>query len=264
MENPTFKLEGIIKTKEEMEDFEGPLTLILQLLSKNKIEIKDIKISLILNQYLKFLEEMSAMDLEIASEFVAMASHLVYIKTKTLLMDDNEISELEQLISSLEDLKRKDTYLQIKTVTDPLSEMFKRGGGIFPKPPEYFPVDHEYRYNHEKIDLADAILKIFSRGDNAGKPLNIKSLIFPQRIVYPVDDKAEEIIDRLQQFGIMRVRSLLVESRSRSELVATFIAILELCKVGSICLTGEEDDYTISYIHSYHSSISAEYEQGED
>ena len=77
MENPTFRLEGVVKTREELEDFEGPLTLILLLLSKNKIEIRDIKISDLLDQYMAYLDEMKAMDLEVASEFVSMASHLV-------------------------------------------------------------------------------------------------------------------------------------------------------------------------------------------
>ncbi len=99
MENPTFHLEGVIRTKEEMQDFEGPLTLILMLLSKNKIEIRDIKIAEILDQYLAWLAEMQRMDLDIASEFVQMASHLVYIKTKTLLAGTEEVSELELLMS---------------------------------------------------------------------------------------------------------------------------------------------------------------------
>ena len=76
MENPSFFLEGVVKEKNQLQDFEGPLSLILMLLSKNKIEIRDISISDILDQYLAYLEEMQSMDLEIASEFVQMASHL--------------------------------------------------------------------------------------------------------------------------------------------------------------------------------------------
>ena len=90
MENPNFYLEGVIRDKDEMQNFEGPLSLILMLLSKNKIEIRDIKISDILDQYLEYLAEMQSMDLEIASEFVQMASHLLYIKTKTLLAADED------------------------------------------------------------------------------------------------------------------------------------------------------------------------------
>ena len=82
MENPNFFLEGIVKNKDELENFEGPLSLILLLLSKNKIEIRDISISDILEQYLDYLDQMQNMDLEIASEFVQMAAHLLYIKTR--------------------------------------------------------------------------------------------------------------------------------------------------------------------------------------
>ena len=88
MENPNFYLEGVVRDKSEMQDFEGPLSLILMLLSKNKIEIRDIVISDILDQYLAYLDEMQSMDLEIASEFVQMASHLLYIKTRMLLTQE--------------------------------------------------------------------------------------------------------------------------------------------------------------------------------
>ena len=90
MENPSFHLEGIVREKDKLSDFEGPLNLILMLLSKIKIEIRDIKISDILDQYMAYLEQMESMDLEIASEFVSMASYLVYIKTKMLLNEEEE------------------------------------------------------------------------------------------------------------------------------------------------------------------------------
>ena len=78
MENPVFKLEKVVRSRsEEMQDFEGPLDLILFLLSKNKMEIQDISISLICDQYVAWLEARQKMDLEVASEFVTMASHLV-------------------------------------------------------------------------------------------------------------------------------------------------------------------------------------------
>ena len=73
-----------------MEDFVGPLDLILHLLSKNKMEIKDIQISLILDQYLAWMAARKEMDLEVASEFVTMAAHLMYIKTRMLLSLEDE------------------------------------------------------------------------------------------------------------------------------------------------------------------------------
>ena len=86
MNEPSYHLEGIVRTRsEEMEDFNGPLDVILLLLSKNKIEIEDVSITAILEQYLAYLDEMKRLDMEIASEFITMASHLMVIKTKMLL-----------------------------------------------------------------------------------------------------------------------------------------------------------------------------------
>ena len=127
MENPSFYLEGVVREKNELQDFEGPLSLILMLLSKNKIEIRDIKISEILDQYLEYLDQMQKLDLEIASEFVQMASHLLYIKTKTLLTQEEEVSELEVLIASLEQLKSRDTLSAVKQVIPQLKEASELG-----------------------------------------------------------------------------------------------------------------------------------------
>ena len=86
MGEPQYRLEGIVHTKSEiMEDFEGPLDVIFELLSKNRIEIQDVSITAILEQYLAYLDEMKRLDMEIASEFITMASHLMLIKTKMLL-----------------------------------------------------------------------------------------------------------------------------------------------------------------------------------
>lgn len=132
MENPSFYLEGVVREKNKLQDFEGPLSLILMLLSKNKIEIRDIKISEILDQYLEYLDQMQKLDLEIASEFVQMASHLLYIKTKTLLTQEEEVSELEVLIASLEQLKSRDTLSAVKQVIPQLKEASELGLLYFP------------------------------------------------------------------------------------------------------------------------------------
>ena len=85
MSEPQYHLEGIVHTRtEERADFEGPLDVIFLLLSKNKIEIQDVSITAILEQYLAYLDEMKRLDMEIASEFITMASHLMLIKTKML------------------------------------------------------------------------------------------------------------------------------------------------------------------------------------
>ena len=150
MIEPRYHLEQVVHVKAElMEDFDGPLDVILQLLSKNKIEIQDIKISSILEQYLAYLEEMKQMDMEIASEFIAMASHLMLIKTKMLLSaaeQEEAISEMELLIRSLEERQRKEAFGQIKTAVSFLEERNEIGLGLFVKGQEPYERDKTYRY----------------------------------------------------------------------------------------------------------------------
>ena len=126
-QQPSYHLEAVIRSKDEMEDFNGPLDLILMLLSKNRIEIRDIRISELLDQYLDYLRKMQEMDLEIASEFVQMASHLMYIKTKMLLTEEKEPTELEILVSALEQLKNKDALAAVRRVAPELGTMAENG-----------------------------------------------------------------------------------------------------------------------------------------
>ena len=247
MDAPVFRLEGIVKAKDEMLNFEGPLTLILQLLNKDKIEIRDISISLILEQYLEYLGRMAEMDLDIASEFVAMASHLTYIKTRTLLSGGEEVTELEQLISSLEELQRSDMYLQVKSVTEALSGMYARGCVMLAGPPEYLPPDNEYSFVHDSADLLGAIYLVIGRENAVISSVNPREAVYPRRAAFSVPEKIAEIIERLKQHREISAEALFFESGSRTELIATFIAVLELCRVGSVILTGGEGDMLITY-----------------
>lgn len=247
MDNPTFHLESIVKDKNELQDFDGPLSLILMLLSKNKIEIRDIKIAEILDQYLAYLAQMESMDLEIASEFVQMASHLLYIKTRTLLAGEEDVSELEELMSSLEQLKCKDIYAALQKVTPELKAASEKGLLYYAKLPEPLPTEtREYEYRHDPADLFKALYAVATRG---GKPVEpeLARHIAPARIIYEVRTKSRELIERLQS-GSARLSELYGACRSRSEIVATFISILELCSMGSVELTGDESNYTLSFI----------------
>ena len=245
MENPSFFLEGVVREKNELSDFEGPLSLILMLLSKNKIEIRDIKISDILDQYLEYLEKMQSMDLEVASEFVQMASHLLYIKTRTLLAGDEEVTELELLMSSLEQLKCRDIYSAVQKVTPELKKASETGMLYYAKLPEPLPkTAKEYTYRHEPADLLRALKGIYSRGGKTEEP-DISAAV-PKRIVYSVRDKSEQILNRLKS-GTATLNELYGRCRSRSEIVATFVSVLELCSLGNIRITSCDDGYRLEF-----------------
>ena len=248
LDEPVYRLERVVKAKEEnMEDFVGPLDLILHLLSKNKMEIKDIQISLLLDQYLDWMNKRKELDLEVASEFVTMASHLIYIKTRMLLIHDEEaMSEMEQLIATLEAHQRNENYLKIKAVAPELDSRFQIGRDYLTKVPESIQPDKVYRYVHDKEDLLRAMAAVLSRTDHKLPPPVSAFQGIVGREPYPVADKAGEIIQRLIRFGVTRFRALFKGNRSRSEVVATFLAVLELCKAHRLRLAGTEEDCTVT------------------
>lgn len=243
MSEPQYKLEGIVHTRNEgMEDFEGPLDVIFLLLSKNKIEIQDVSITAILEQYLAYLDEMKRLDMEIASEFITMASHLMLIKTKMLLSAAEAAeaqSELDLLRQSLVERQRRESLDQIRmavTVLEPRNDV---GRCLFVKQPEPLRRDATYRYRHEPQDMLRALDEIAERSQRQLPPptVNFKGIVGKEP--YPVTRKATEVIRNLVLRGIERLKNLFKGSKSRSEIVATFLAVLELCKTNSVSL---EDD----------------------
>jgi segregation and condensation protein A len=248
MEDLNFHLEGIVHEKDELTDFEGPLSLILMLLQKNKIEIRDLKISEILDQYLAWMAEMQRLDLEVASEFVQMASHLLYIKTRTLLTSEEEVSELEVLMESLEQLKARDNLAALRELLPELKAASERGMLFFPKLPEPPPkAAKEYGYRHEPVDLLKALRAVFTRGVKVPELDEGMAEAIPRRIVYSVRSKSRELLERLRR-GPAALRELYWSCASRSEVVATFLSVLELCSMGSVRITREGEDYRLAFV----------------
>ena len=250
MDNPIFKLEKVVQAKgcEPLEDFEGPLDLILYLLSKNKIEIQDIPIALILDQYQAYLEQRQRMDLEVASEFIAMAAHLVYIKTRMLLnLEDEEAqSEMDALIRSLEERQRGDTYAKVKVLTEKLGPMGEFGRDIMTRNPEPMERGKIYEYDQQPGDLIIAMQEVADRRGQLDAQPDLKPFDeIVRREPYSVETKAREIFRRLKTGGITRFLLLFRGSRSRSEIVATFMAVLELCRSRIIRLASGVNDCTV-------------------
>ena len=234
MDNPVFKLEKVVRGREEeMQDFEGPLDLILFLLSKNKIEIQDIPIALILDQYLAYLDRRKEMDLEVASEFVTMAAHLMYIKTRMLLsLEDEEAkNEMDALIQSLAERQRGEAYARVRRLAELLGPMGEFGRSILTRDPEPMERGKVYEYDQQPADLVIAMQEVTDRRGQAETP--------PLRAF-------DEIVRRLKEGGITRFLLLFRGSRSRSELVATFMAVLELCRSRIIRLAGPAADCTVT------------------
>ena len=243
MGEPQYRLEGIVRTRsEQMEDFEGPLDVIFLLLSKNKIEIQDVSITAILEQYLAYLDEMKRLDMEIASEFITMASHLMLIKTKMLLSAAEQAeaeTELDLLRQSLIERQRKEAMEAIRTAISWLEPRNEIGRCLFTKQPEPLRKDQTYRYQHETADLLRALDEISERNQRRLPPptVNFKGIVGKER--YPVTRKAGEVLRQLILRGVEKLKNLFRGNKSRSEIVATFISVLEMCKTGTVSLEGD-------------------------
>ena len=243
MGEPQYRLEGIVHTKSEvMEDFEGPLDVIFELLSKNKIEIQDVSITAILEQYLRYLDEMKRLDMEIASEFITMASHLMLIKTKMLLSAAEQAeaeSELDLLRQSLIERQRKEAMESIRSAIAILEPRNEIGRCIFTKYPEPLRKDQTYRYQHQPVDLLKALDMIAERNSRQLPPptVNFKGSVGKEP--YPVTRKTGELLRQLLLRGVEKLKTLFKGNKSRSEIVATFISILEMCKTGTVTLEGD-------------------------
>ena len=240
MGEPQYKLEGIVRSKGDvMDDFEGPLDVIFLLLSKNKIEIQDVSITAILDQYIAYLDEMKRLDMEIASEFITMASHLMLIKTKMLLSAAEAAeaeSELDLLRQSLIERQRREAMDQIRSAVVILEPLNDIGRCMFTKDPEPIRREQTYRYQHAPEDLLRALDIIAERNQRMLPPPTVNFMGIVGKEPYPVAKKAGEVLRTLLLRGVERLKNLFKGNKSRSEIVATFLAILDLCKTNSVCL----------------------------
>lgn len=252
MDEPIYRLKGVIHNKTELlEDFEGPLDVILLLLSKNKIEIQDVSITAILDQYLAYLDNMRKLDMEIASEFITMASHLMLIKTKMLLSaaeQQEAQEEMDVLRQTLLERQRKEIFEKIKLQSMFLEQRGEIGRNLFVKPPEPYQKDRTYRYQHSWEDLLRAMAAMAERSANQLPPPQANFVGIVGAEPYPVSKKSKEVLNKLALYGQMEVRRLFLECRSRTEIVATFLAILELCRMCCIGLEDEGEQLTACFI----------------
>lgn len=246
-ETITFRLEHVVKAKQEtMEDFEGPLDLILDLLRRNKIEIQDLRISLLLEQYLAWIDVRQRLDLEVASEFIAMASHLVYLKTKMLLaVGDGEDEEIDELILALEERQRQDKLLRSGVGREFLESRAELARSIYCKPPEPLETDSTYRYRHSADELVGALQAIYERTERRAPPPPAVFRAVAGREPYPVSDKVAQILARLAEKGKTLLRTILSKASGKSEVVAAFLAVLELCRNRLVRLEDCEGDYIV-------------------
>ncbi len=227
-----------------LENFDGPLDLLLHLIAKNKVSIYDIPIAEILDQYMEVLHAAEAMDLDVAGDFVAMAAQLVYIKSKMLLPRHEEEEEEDPRTSLVEMLLE---YQRIKETASFFREKGELGRDIFVKPPENLG-DAPKEYRQSVSDLIRAANNMLRRAQRrVPPPASAFSGIIGREPV-PVEGRITSILKRFLHYVRLPFRRLFDDARSRSEIVATFLAVLELSKNRRIRLEGDGEDMELTLI----------------
>lgn len=222
------------KLQYRLENFEGPLDLLLTLVAKNKIDIYDIPIGSLLEQYMEQIDLMREADLDVASEFLEMAARLVYIKTASLLprQEDEEDPRVELTGLLLE-------YQQCKAAAEKLREM--AAFNTVTRPPEELPADFLYKRVHDPRELGQALRAAWGKGRSLmpPKPESFSALV-SARIV-SVASQTVYVLRILWKRGSIAYRALFAGKDERSARVAVFLALLELVKSRRVRVEGEGD-----------------------
>ncbi|MDO4418950.1 MAG: segregation/condensation protein A [Ruminococcus sp.] len=219
----------------KLDAFEGPLDLLLLLISKNKIDIYDIKISLLLDQYLEQISKMEEQDMDIASEFLEMASRLVYIKSVMLLPKyEEEAQELKRELQG-----QLIEYQQCREAAAKLSTMYSFDTYCrLPSPVEY---DLTYNRIHPSMDIAKAYTTAVGRGKRKLPPPKEAFSGIVERKIISVNSRIIRVMRRLWHKKNVSYSALFDACDGKSDLVATFLAVLELVKGKRVVIDGDGD-----------------------
>jgi segregation and condensation protein A len=220
----------------KLERFEGPLDLLLHLIKRDEIDIYDIPIAHITQQYLQYIELMRALDLEVAGEFLVMAATLMRIKAKMLLplpsagQEEEEGDPREELVQRLIEYRQfKEAATQLRTREDERRLLYERG--MVPGDDEAGPLPLAPA---TLFDLLDALHRVLAR-----VPEEVRYEV--QQEPFDIEDKIAHLGNLLADHGSFEFTEVLRRCRNRGEMIVTFMALLELIKLGAAVVLQSEN-----------------------
>lgn len=240
--------------------FEGPLDLLEHLIRKNKLNICSVSLIAITDQYIEYIEGLKEMDLDISSEFLTVASNLLYIKSKALLPKHDEEDDAEQIARDLTEALRKRHTMKL------ISELFKKrqfdGALNFYKEAELLdlaPVKREVE-QVELDRLMEAFLTVIEKTERKAPPpkSNFEGVVGRERV--SVKEKASNLMTRLRASKKMTFENAFEGIKTRSEAVALFLAILELLKMNSLEAYDEGDKVYFKLGKAKNDTLSGEFD----
>lgn len=228
--------------KYKIEVFEGPMDLLLHLITKHKLNIYDIPIVELVEQYSAYIKQMQEADMEVASEFLETAARLVHIKSLSLLPVYEEAEVLKRELSG-----ELIEYAECKRVAESLSH---RTGGFdsIPRPQTKTEGESTYTRIHDPLELLGAYMRVVGkRLKMIPPPIDIFKPIVAKKIV-SVSAKIKSVCQLLSKAGKKTLRDIFRSSENRSDMVAAFLAVLELAKTKHIRIDGDGDKMTATLI----------------
>lgn len=226
----------------KLEVFEGPMDLLLHLISKHKLNINDIPIVELVNQYLDYVRRMEDADFEIAGDFLEMAARLIYIKTVSLLPRHEEAEQLKKELTG-ELIEYRDCKLMAKKLSEQ-TDGFNR----FVREPQEGYVNYDYERFHEGEELLNAYISAAGRAQRKlPPPVDSFRQIVARKFVN-VATKISSVIGKLKKRGRVKFLKLFSDAQSKSDIVATFLAVLELAKTKQITLDGSMDNPDVKIV----------------
>lgn len=238
----------------KLEVFEGPLDLLLSLIAKNKVDICDIPISLILEQYLDYIEQMRRMDMEVAGEFIVMAADLMLIKSRMLLpkpaIEGEEVEDPRaQLARALLEYKRA------KEAASYLGEQYGLYAGRMAKEPEVLDRRSDLPEHLDLSLLESAFQRVLTKNsrlpDLAKESEKAIQRLLAAKIV-PISAKIVTVMRYLFRTDRADFEDILMTASSRSELIALFAATLELLKTQRVTMENTEDGRVLLTLNRRH------------
>ena len=224
----------------KLEVFEGPMDLLLHLISKHKLNINDITIVELVNQYLDYVRQMKNADFDVAGDFLEMAARLIYIKTVSLLPRQEEAEQLKKELTG-----ELIEYRDCKIMAEKLSRSTD-GFDRFVREPQPGYINYDYERFHEGEELLNAYISAVGRAQRKlPPPLDSFKVIVARKFVN-VASKVGGVIEKLKAKRKVKFLNLFSDAQSKSDLVATFLAVLELAKTKKIILNGSMQDMEVS------------------
>ncbi len=219
------------------EPFDGPLDLLLTLIQKNKVDITDIPIALICDQYMAYIEAAQHMDLDLAAEFIVMASELMLIKSKMLLPKTEE--DQEDPRAGLAEALLK--YQQAKEAAAKMAPLYPKFSGRMVKDTDEISVDKTFVADQSVTSLCAAVRRIIAYREEKPRAEKVTFSPMISSPIVPVEAKIVGILKHFEMKDEMSLDALLDDSVSLADMIAIFLGVLELVKVRRLRIVENPD-----------------------